>query len=129
MTVLPAPGGATSTPSSWASRALTAPACLVVSSALNTTSISLPGFLTSVTLAIASQAGYRVLECQTRMTLSDIYLAIGKPGPAAVEAAKVAALREATGYLANVRSDVLFQAEGDGLDEPVKPSTFATWVR
>jgi hypothetical protein len=48
ITVLPDPGGATSTPSSWASNVLTAALCLVVSSAVNAISISRPGFLLSV---------------------------------------------------------------------------------
>jgi hypothetical protein len=49
MTVFPDPGGATSMPSSCASRALTTTACMVVRSAVQDTSISWPGFRTSVT--------------------------------------------------------------------------------
>jgi hypothetical protein len=44
MTVLPDPGGATRTPSSWASITPTATACSGFSVAVNTTSISEPGF-------------------------------------------------------------------------------------
>jgi hypothetical protein len=47
MTVLPDPGGATSTPSSWISITPTATAWSGLSSAVNATSTSTPGFLTS----------------------------------------------------------------------------------
>jgi hypothetical protein len=43
------PGGATSSPSSWASTAPTAVLCRVVSAAVNATSISRPGLRASVT--------------------------------------------------------------------------------